>query len=93
MSAVDNIVTEANRIFRNRPVRLRIENSIVAEARRNTRSRRNDWPGTPVSQLPLCWSRVLQNMVREGRVELVEVVRPSRVDPSTTRTVTYVRAV
>lgn len=59
---------------------------LVEWADQHARSRRNDWPGLPITQVPVLMARPLAVAVDAGKVHIV--TRPSTVHAG--RTVQYI---
>lgn len=55
-----------------------ITDTILANARRDRDNPQNDWPGTPLTQLPLMFRDDLHALVKKRRVFIVE--RPSATE-------------
>lgn len=59
--------------------------AIVADYKPGKRM--NPVPGMPVSHLPISDTATVQRLIAAGRLTLIEVTKPSKVDP--TREMTY----
>jgi hypothetical protein len=45
---------------------------VIANAKRLAKSTKQDWPGMPLTQIPLSFKDDLQSLIRDGHVTLVE---------------------
>lgn len=53
-------------------------------AGKEAKSKKNDWPGFPLTQIPLAGSRDMRELIDEGLLKIVE--RPSKTRPGATAT-------
>ena len=53
---------------------------ILEYVDKDTKSRSNRWPGTPLASIPISWKDTLHGMIDDGEVKIV--TQPSLKDPS-----------